>query len=123
MAAVVWVGYDDDRPLGPREEGSRTALPVWIDFARSALTGRPERTMPVPDGIVSARINKLTGCPADFGTNPADVMFESFRLGNVPECEKVDTVVDPFNMDNFDDIVPLTQEEDDEEEEEEESLF
>ena len=125
MAAVVWVGYDDDRPLGPREEGSRTALPVWIDFARSALAGRPERTMPVPDGIVSARISKLTGCPADFDTNPADVMFESFRLGNVPECEKVDTVVDPFNMDNFDDLVPLTQEEgeEDEEEDEEESLF
>ncbi|MDH4054699.1 MAG: PBP1A family penicillin-binding protein, partial [Gammaproteobacteria bacterium] len=53
LAAVVWVGYDDDRPLGPGEEGSRTALPVWIDFARIALKGVPDHKMPMPEGIVS----------------------------------------------------------------------
>ena len=42
LAAVVWVGYDDDLPLGPGEEGSRTALPIWIDFARLAFDGVPE---------------------------------------------------------------------------------
>ena len=41
IAAVVWVGYDDDLPLGPREEGSRTALPIWIEFIRIALAAHP----------------------------------------------------------------------------------
>ena len=55
LAAIVWVGYDDDLPLGPREEGSRTALPIWIEFARIALKGVPEHQMPMPEGIVSVR--------------------------------------------------------------------
>lgn len=100
LVAVVWVGYDDDQPLGPREEGSRTALPIWIDFAREALKGVPEHSMPMPDGIVTVRINRQTGCPADARTNIEDVMFESFRVGNIPECQAVETLEDIFNMDD-----------------------
>ena len=95
LAAVVWVGYDDDRPLGPGEEGSRTALPVWIDFARIALRGVPEHQMPMPEGIVTVKIDKRTGCPARAGQ--LDVMFEVFREGHVPDCERVQDLNDPFN--------------------------
>jgi len=126
MAAVVWVGYDDDRPLGPREEGSRTALPVWIDFARDALRGTRENQMPMPDGIVTVRINRSTGCPADSRTNFEDVIFESFRVGNVPRCRSSESLTDPFNIDNDPDRgqVPLTREEPEQPaEEEEETLF
>ncbi len=99
MSSIVWVGYDDDRPLGPREEGSRTALPIWIDFARDALRSVEERRMPVPEGIVTVRISQSSGCPANSTTDFADVMFESFRLGNVPECKVAETLTDPFNID------------------------
>lgn len=95
LAAIVWIGYDDDRPLGPGEEGSRTALPVWIDFARIALKGVPDHQMPMPEGIVSVKIDKQTGCPARAGQ--LDVMFEVFREGNVPDCERMQEVSDPFN--------------------------
>ena len=67
IASVVWVGYDDDLPLGPGEEGSRTALPIWIEFMRIALRGVPENQMPMPDGIVSVLIDRETGCPARAG--------------------------------------------------------
>jgi len=95
LAAIVWVGYDDDQPLGPGEEGSRTALPVWIDFARIALKGVPEHTMPMPEGIVSVLIDRETGCPARAGQ--ANVVFEVFEEGNVPACEVLDAITDPFN--------------------------
>jgi len=95
IAAVVWVGYDDDLPLGPREEGSRTALPIWIEFARIALQGAPEHQMPMPEGIVSVRIDRTTGCPARVGQ--ANVMFEVFREGQVPDCEHQEEIADPFN--------------------------
>ena len=95
LAAVVWVGYDDDRPLGPGEEGSRTALPVWIDFARIALKGVPDHKMPLPEGIVSVKIDKQTGCPARAGQ--LDVIFEVFFEDNVPDCERMQDVSDPFN--------------------------
>jgi penicillin-binding protein 1A len=89
------VGYDDDLPLGPGEEGSRTALPIWIEFIRLALAGVPEHQMPMPEGIVSVRIAKQTGCPARAGQ--PDVTFEMFREGHVPECETVEEPPDIFN--------------------------
>ena len=95
IAAVVWVGYDDDLPLGPREEGSRTALPIWIEFARIALKDAPEHQMPMPEGIISVKIDRATGCPARSGQ--ANVTFEVFRIGNVPDCERLEEITDPFN--------------------------
>src|SRR5262249_1501427 len=42
LVATVWVGFDQERPLGESEEGARTALPIWIAFMREALHGVPE---------------------------------------------------------------------------------
>ncbi len=97
LVSVVWVGYDDDLPLGPGEEGSRTALPIWINFMRIALTGVPLHQLPKPDGMVSVRIFKATGCPASAVDPSYEVMFEVFREGHVPVCEVAETVPDPFN--------------------------
>lgn len=98
LSAVVWVGYDDYQPLGPGEEGSRTALPVWIDFMRIALDGAPPSAMPMPDGIVTVRINKKNGCPATASDPPGEVMFEIFEQDNVPRCENQEDQVDIFNQ-------------------------
>jgi penicillin-binding protein 1A len=95
LAAIVWIGYDDDLPLGPGEEGSRTALPVWIEFMREALRGVPENQMPMPPGIVSVLIDKETGCPARAGQG--NVTFQVFRQEHVPECETVEELPDIFN--------------------------
>jgi len=95
IASVVWVGYDDDLPLGPGEEGSRTALPIWIEFMRIALRGVPENQMPMPAGIVSRRIDRATGCPARAGQRNS--VFEFFREGHVPECDDIGELPDIFN--------------------------
>jgi penicillin-binding protein 1A len=95
LASIVWVGYDDDQPLGPGEEGSRTALPIWIEFARLAYAGVPENQMPMPDGIVSVLIDRDSGCPAR--ASQRDVVFEVFEAGRVPDCEAVEDVPDIFN--------------------------
>jgi len=95
IAAIVWVGYDDDLPLGPGEEGSRTALPIWIDFARVALDGVPDHQMPMPEGIISVLIDRETGCPARAGQR--NVLFEVFREGHVPQCEMIDDTPNIFN--------------------------
>ena len=123
IASVVWVGYDDDLPLGPGEEGSRTALPIWIEFSRVALKGVPENQMPMPKGIVSVLIDRKSGCPARAGQR--DVVFEVFRDGQVPECDNVDEVPDIFNNASGIDAPPEEEEpeEPEEPEEESESLF
>lgn len=61
LVATVWIGYDQERPLGAGEEGSRTAVPVWVNFMREALRAVPQRTRPRPDGIVELRISQDTG--------------------------------------------------------------
>jgi penicillin-binding protein 1A len=114
LATVVWVGYDDSLPLGPGEEGSRTALPIWIEFMRIALRGAPENQMPMPEGIVSVRIDPTTGCPARAGQR--NTIFEYFREGHVPVCEDVEELPDIFNDAGGADQEPA-------EEEDPESLF
>jgi len=100
MVGIVWVGYDDDSALGPREEGSRTALPIWIEFVRIALKGAPNHRMEMPEGMVTVRISKTTGCPASASHPFEDVMFEHFREEMVPECGIDDVVPDIFNTSN-----------------------
>jgi penicillin-binding protein 1A len=46
LTAGVWVGFDDRRSLGEKEQGSRVALPIWIDFMREALKDRPVEGFP-----------------------------------------------------------------------------
>ncbi len=77
LVATVWVGFDQERSLGPREEGSRTALPIWIDFMREALRGQPPAPLPRPPDIVTALISADSGLLAPAGA--ADSLFEVFR--------------------------------------------
>ncbi len=116
LATVVWVGYDDDLPLGPGEEGSRTALPIWIEFVRIALQNIPEHQLPMPEGIVTVKIDRDSGCPARSGE--ANTTFEVFREGHVPDCERVEEGSDPFN-----DAAGIDPDPEQEEEEGSEPLF
>ncbi len=46
----VWVGYDEKKPIGPKETGARAALPIWMDFMKVALAGKdPGEFQPMPD--------------------------------------------------------------------------
>lgn len=82
LVTTTWLGFDQLKPLGNRETASRAALPVWIDFMRVALAGKPERQLPRPEGLVTIKINAETGQIAtDTDTN---TVFEIFRKERVP---------------------------------------
>ena len=61
LAATVWVGFDDYRPVGRNEYGSTTPLSIWIDFMRDALADTPETTRPQPEGVITMKIDPATG--------------------------------------------------------------
>ncbi len=42
----VYVGFDDHRTLGDKEEGSRVALPIWTHFMSEVLKDRPVEQFP-----------------------------------------------------------------------------
>ena len=59
-ATVVWVGRDDFRSLGRGEYGGRAALPIWIDYMRVALKGKPLAKNDPPEGMVQVDLNGVT---------------------------------------------------------------
>lgn len=60
VAAVVWVGYDDNRPLGSGEAGAATALPAWIALMKAAHENKPRTEFSRPSGVVSVPIDPKT---------------------------------------------------------------
>jgi len=97
LVAGVWVGYDDHRPLGRRESGGRTALPVWIELMQAATADRPRVDFPEPPGVVHARIDPASGKLAWDGQ--ADAMDEVFLEGTAPT--EVATPPDEADPDAF----------------------
>ena len=42
----VWVGYDSRQSLGDKETGAKAALPIWADFMKVAIAGKPGERFP-----------------------------------------------------------------------------
>lgn len=79
----VWMGFDELRPLGVGETGSRAPLPLWTDFMQAIHEGLPAREFPVPKDITFARVDAETGLlPIP---ESRKVLTECFRLGAAPK--------------------------------------
>ena len=52
VVAVAWIGFDIPKSLGDRETGGGLALPMWIRYMKTALSGMPESGRAVPPGVV-----------------------------------------------------------------------
>ena len=86
LLTVVWVGFDDNQPIGLG--GSQAALPIWTAFMKNALAGRGNKGFATPSGVVFAVIDPETGqlggplCPK--------VITEAFLEGTDPtiQCER-----------------------------------
>ncbi|TDG15579.1 penicillin-binding protein 1A [Seongchinamella unica] len=82
VVTTTWVGFDNYTPLGRREFGGTAALPIWIDYMRTALENSPDQQRPLPPGVVNVRIDPDTGMLA--GSRQKNAIFEYFREENVP---------------------------------------
>lgn len=82
LVAVTWVGFDQLKPLGAKEAGSSAALPLWIDYMRVALAGKPQKQLKRPKGLVTVKISADTGEAAT--AQDKETLFEIFRSENAP---------------------------------------
>lgn len=89
LLSVVWVGFDNKRPLGPKSTGGRVSAPIWKTFMAQALTDVPEGHFPVPDGLRCVNIDPNTGTRAGAGGSP---YLECFREGSEPQPGAVPAV-------------------------------
>lgn len=55
----VFIGFDDNRPLGRGETGSTSAVPIFIDFMQTVLKDRPARPFVRPANAVVRMVNGI----------------------------------------------------------------
>lgn len=80
IVATSWIGFDNhQRGLGRAEFGGGAAQPIWIDFMKVALKTLPEHKMPVPEGIMTVKVDSETGLLATGGGSD-----EYFKEGTEP---------------------------------------
>jgi penicillin-binding protein 1A len=70
----VWVGFDDkSRSLGSRETGAAAALPIWIDFMKTAIQGHAGEEFPaaapVLPGTPQPKLDQPDNAPGDGETH------------------------------------------------------
>ncbi|SEB62479.1 penicillin-binding protein 1A [Pseudomonas jessenii] len=79
---TVWTGFDQPESLGRKEFGGTVALPIWMNYMGAALKGKPPHTQPEPEGILSLRVDPISGRAASPGTPGA--YFELFKVEDTP---------------------------------------
>ena len=83
---TVWVGRDDFKSLGYREYGGKAALPIWIDYMRVALEGRPVMPLEPPAGMVLVHVDESGRISAEGGGRPEYIKVEDLeRLYSAPD--------------------------------------
>jgi penicillin-binding protein 1A len=82
LAAGVYVGFDNPRTLGPKEQGATVAAPIFRDFMKEALKDAPPTPFRLAPGIEEMPIDWKSGNPVPPGT-PGAVM-EAFKAGTAP---------------------------------------
>ena len=56
-----WIGFDEDRPIGRNETGTRSAAPIWMAFMQEALKDLPVEDFEIPQGIIQVKVDSQTG--------------------------------------------------------------
>jgi len=89
LVTGVWVGFDQERPLGNQEVGGRAAAPIWLYCMEKALAGMPVESFPIPEGIVFVRRSE-GAAPEPFidGTTPPDSIPVIAGEAPPPEAEE-----------------------------------
>ena len=80
LLTVVWVGFDDNQPIGL--SGAQAALPIWLSFMTRALAGHADVQFQAPAGLVWVDIDRDTGKLAVPGC--PRVLREAFLAGTEP---------------------------------------
>ena len=79
---TVWTGFDQPESLGKREFGGTVALPIWMNYMAAALKDKPPHTQAEPEGILSLRVDPISGRAATPSTPGA--YFELFKAEDTP---------------------------------------
>ena len=82
----VWVGNDEKKSMGSQEQGALAALPIWVEFMKAYIDGRPDKADPpafeAPGNIVFLAVDKSNG--AVLSSDAPGSITEAFIAGTQP---------------------------------------
>ena len=88
----TWIGFDNRESLGEKETGAKAALPMWMDFMKVAVAGKPNETFAKPNApkkqldIQAAPPDEdMPKAPKDEAPDPADEPADS-APGKTPDA-------------------------------------
>ena len=69
LTCGVWIGYDEKKTLGAKESGAHAALPMWIEFMKTALAGKDpgtfQTTPMTPPNPSAMKVDTPDAAPAE----------------------------------------------------------
>jgi len=85
----VYIGFDNPKPLGKYETGSKTALPIFRDFIKNGIKKSDARPFKVPEGIVMMVIDPGVGQRAKFSSK--NTIIENYKKKDIVDNKVVYT--------------------------------
>lgn len=107
VVAGVWIGYDDLRSLGDKQTGGRIATPIWTEFMKKALAGKPVESFVAPRGIDLVDVEPESGLLAPAGS--AEKITQAYQSGTAP-TKQYDATQEQHVIDAIDASLPLRRE-------------
>ena len=80
----VWAGNNDNSPMVQVSSGVSGASPIWRKIMNEALRLKPKEDFPVPEGIISAEVDAVSGYRVHDGFTSK---IESFIKGAEPKSD------------------------------------
>jgi penicillin-binding protein 1A len=82
----VWTGLDEKKSLGANETGAVAALPIWMEFMKAYIDGRPDKDVrpafDAPGNIVFLAVDQTSGTLMD--AEAPGAITEAFIAGTQP---------------------------------------
>jgi penicillin-binding protein 1A len=82
LVVGVYLGFDTPRSMGKGETGGNVAAPVFANFMKMALAGKPAVPFRQPPGIKLVRVDAKTGLRA---ASEAGAILEAFKPDEEPD--------------------------------------
>lgn len=89
----VWVGLDAKKTIYRGADGGKVAVPIWVDFMKTALRTTPREEFEAPEGMEWMDLDRLTGLKASALTDAKDRVHLAFRPGRGPREESTPEAV------------------------------
>ena len=84
IACGVWVGMDTKKTIFKGADGGKVAVPIWVEFMKTALPTTQREDFRAPDNMEWADIDRMTGLLAS-GATTDKVLHLAFPRGTAPK--------------------------------------